>query len=217
MVEGTTTHSHDEMTGREIDPIPSPNTAMPSPETKSPRSRLSDIIYQYSSLLDESRGPLRTTADGNLIKEDSGDWLLLDTPPYDLEDRQLASKDTTKATKTPAIGLPESKNGATGFDDPRARKPLARLIKNKWTGSDRLFARDPEMASLSRPQVQRKAKDALASLGEKANLELLDEIRHVFGKEMIQFMGDNWYRHVQIDIAYWDEMLQAITEMDTDT
>ncbi|RMZ67250.1 hypothetical protein GMOD_00001148 [Pyrenophora seminiperda CCB06] len=110
-----------------------------SPESPLKPQRQSATFSEWSSILDQTRGPLRTTSDGNLIEEESGDWLILATPPHSRDDRELAlQKHPNKAVKIPAIGLPESKNGATGLDDPRTRKPLARILKNMWTGSDRL-------------------------------------------------------------------------------
>ncbi|KAI1522384.1 Atrophin-1 multi-domain protein, partial [Pyrenophora tritici-repentis] len=100
--------------------------------------RLTDLFTDYASVLDTTRGPLRTTSDGNLIAEVSGDWLVLATPPHSADDRELALlKKPQPATKLPTLWMPECKNGATAFDNPRTRKPLARLLRNKWTGSDR--------------------------------------------------------------------------------
>jgi len=114
---------------------------MPIPEPTPRTQYLSDTLSDYTSLLDSTHGPLRTTSDGNLVEEDSGDWLVLATPPHSQSARNFAVTKCSRAdAKTlPAIGLPESKNGATGLDDPRARKSLVRLLKNKWTGSDRLL------------------------------------------------------------------------------
>lgn len=82
---------------------------MTSQNTTSKHPRLDDSLREYLSLLDETCGPLRTTTDGNLLEEDTGDWLLLDTPPHDVQGKEMEKA----KSKGPALSLPESKNGAT--------------------------------------------------------------------------------------------------------
>lgn len=115
-----------------------PATDLTMPQVSTPsRPRLTDSIYHYSSRLDITQGALRTTTDGNLLGEDTGDWLMLETPPHNEEDQEIAKQRDEKAAERPPISLPEAKNGATGLDNPRARKPLFRLLRNKLSGSDR--------------------------------------------------------------------------------
>lgn len=71
---------------------------MSSPDIPTRRPRLPDGIQHYSSKLDQSKGPLRTTADGDLMEDDTGDWLVLDTPPNHTEDRKALQQSAKKAT-----------------------------------------------------------------------------------------------------------------------
>jgi hypothetical protein len=82
---------------------------------------------------------LRTTSNGNLVNEDTGDWLVLRTPPHDWEDLEIVMKNKEVA-KGPSIGLPESENRTTGLDGPRAHESLGRLWRNKWHRFDYLPA-----------------------------------------------------------------------------
>jgi hypothetical protein len=104
----------EETTGKSRDlvlTIPTHSCLMPPPDPLYTRSRLPDDRRQYSSKLDQVRGPLRTTSDGNLVGEDTGDWLVLDTPPHDAESLIRREKEG------PSVSLPEAKNGATGLEN----------------------------------------------------------------------------------------------------
>ncbi|KAI8943419.1 hypothetical protein NX059_001431 [Plenodomus lindquistii] len=109
-------------------PSPSPHLSTPNPPK---RPRLPASVSHYHSSLDISRGPLRTTSDGNLISEASGDWLLLETPPHDREDRRLEEA----KVNVPAIGLPEAKNGATGLESARSRDGVGKMMRRMWSGA----------------------------------------------------------------------------------
>jgi hypothetical protein len=70
---------------------------------KNLRGNLSGLL-RYSSKLDQMRGPLHTTSEGNLVDEYTGDWLVLETPPHDAEDRMQNEKKNALA-----IDFPEAK------------------------------------------------------------------------------------------------------------
>jgi hypothetical protein len=72
-------------------------------DTPPPRFRLVGEFNRYTSPLDETRVLLRTTSDGNLLEEESGDWLVLDKPPHDAEDRELESQSPTQVSKYPTV------------------------------------------------------------------------------------------------------------------
>jgi hypothetical protein len=118
--------SVEDTTGRSRDLVPTApahSCLLPPPDPPYTRPRLPDDLRQYSSKLDQVRGPLRTTSDGKLVGEDTGDWLVLDTPPHDAENL------LRNETKAPSISLPEAKNGATGLENSRARDPLGRILR----------------------------------------------------------------------------------------
>ncbi|KAH7411929.1 hypothetical protein DE146DRAFT_751076 [Phaeosphaeria sp. MPI-PUGE-AT-0046c] len=182
---------------------------MSSQATTLERPRLDDSLRQYSSQLDETRGPLRTTADGNLLNEDTGDWLLLDTPPHDDIDQ-----DMNKARpKGPAISLPESKNGATGLDNPRARKPLMRLLRNKLSGSDRLPADCEDAEDLTRRKLRAEMDEARKKDENKVQMKILMEIQKHYGLQIGQYVGKDWFEHALIDAKYWKMVLDKASEL----
>ncbi|KAF2031574.1 hypothetical protein EK21DRAFT_38043, partial [Setomelanomma holmii] len=161
------------------------------------RLRLPTYAQSFSSKLDQSNTPLRTTSDGKLIDEDTGDWLVLDTPPHDSEDREIAWKNK-KVTRGPLIGLPESKNGATGLDDPRARKPLARLLRNKWHGFDRLPAHEEDPEILERKKLRAEIMQYLRQENlrvPKVDMRLLSEVQKYYTAPLGQKIGGDWFEH----------------------
>ena len=191
---------------------------MPSPKLAPRTQHLSDTFGDYTSLLDSTHGPLRTTSDGNLVEEESGDWLVLDTPPNSQSDGNLAIEKCSRgdAEKLPAIGLPESKNGATGLDDPRARKSLVRLLKNKWTGSDRL------PAEVKKNGEENKQDDggpvAARMLGgereRRMGRALLAAIRNVYDKQMKEEMGKFWYERAFLGHLSCHELLTVVARLE---
>lgn len=177
----------------------------PTPE----RPRLDDSLRQYSSKLDQTRGPLGTTTDGNLIDEDTGDWLVLDTPPHDDED-----KDAKKArAQGPAIGLPESKNGATGLDNPRARKSLMRLLRNRVSGSDRLPLKREDAEGIARRELRTLMEEVREKNEEKVDMNILTEIQKHYGLQMGQSLGGDWFEHALIDANFRVVVLYKAMEL----
>ena len=178
------------------------------------RRRLPDTVCEYSSKLDNTQGPLRTTSDGNLIDESTGDWLVLDTPPHDREDREVALQHGQSRAMRPAVGLPESKNGATGLDDPRARKSIARLIKNKISGSNRPPMEGVDSAVSEKKAVQVRAARQYRSKVEKVEMRLLGDMRHWFGAEIAKELGGDWFEHALIDGAFWLQVLEKVSSLE---
>jgi hypothetical protein len=187
---------------------PSPAFLTSSPAI-SPRTRLPDSLRQYSSKLDDLRGPLRTTSDGNLVDEDTGDWLVLDTPSHDAEDR------IQKATKNAfAIDLPEAKNGATGNVHPRKRMSLAQYVSSKLLrGSHRepVVGEDPETAA------RRKLHDSVMewrNSGEvKVSMQVLEDVRKLYALEIGQKLGGDWFEHAFVERKFWLRLLEEVAEM----
>jgi hypothetical protein len=191
-------------------PSPSPPHAFLTPTPAfSSRTRLPDSLRQYSSKLDDQRGPLRTTSDGNLVDEDTGDWLVLDTPPHGAED------DMQKATKNaPVIDLPEAKNGATGNVHPRKRMSLAQYVSSKLLrGSHRepVVGEDPETAA------RRKLHDSVMewrNSGEvKVNMQVLEDVRKLYALEIGQKLGGDWFEHAFVERKFWLRLLEEVAEM----
>jgi hypothetical protein len=114
----------------------------------SPRARLPTFMRQYSSKLDQMRGPLRTTSDGNLVYEDTGDWLVLDTPSHDAENPSQKEK-----KNAPTIDLPEAKNGATGDERPRKRMLFSQYVSHSLFRRKQIVSGDPVMKSPRHPHV----------------------------------------------------------------
>jgi hypothetical protein len=77
----------------------------------SQRPRVPQGAMYTASALDKKRGPLRTTSDGNLIEEETGDWLFLDT-------KEVGQRPSPRRARE---GLPEAKNGANGMVAPRKK------------------------------------------------------------------------------------------------
>lgn len=201
---------------------------MASENPPSERPRLDDRLRQYSSKLDELQGPLRTTSDGNLIDEDTGDWLILDTPPHDDGDKEMEKK------KGPAIGLPESKNGATGLDNPRARKPLMRLLRNRFSGSDRLPVEQEGPEVVAKRKFNEQLKEAREQKGDKVDMNILTEIQKHYGSQIGQSLGGDWFevrfrcarctcetlltfhalKHALVDAKFWRTVLDKASSME---
>jgi hypothetical protein len=117
------------------------------PPVRKARPRLPDYAMQYTSERDKRAGPHRTTTDGDLIDAETGDWLVLDVPASALGKKNTERRGGSgrESGADAALDLPEAKNGATGFDAPRMRKPITRVLKNVLTGSNR----PPSSPSLS--------------------------------------------------------------------
>jgi hypothetical protein len=61
-------------------------------------------VRRYSARLDDTEGLLRTTMDGNLVDDETGYWLLLDTPPHE-----------SKIGKSRSRKSPERRMGGTKY------------------------------------------------------------------------------------------------------
>ncbi|PSN68214.1 hypothetical protein BS50DRAFT_468288, partial [Corynespora cassiicola Philippines] len=159
------------------------------------RPRLDNFAMRYTSKRDILEGPLRTTSQGNLIEEETGDWLLMETPaePGPTRTREFweseESTGTPKPKSLPVIDLPEAKNGATGLDDPRTRKPLARTLKNALTGSNRP-PREPYISSLD--GLRAKGDETCQSNKKVKNENTIDVIEGNLDLEMKEKFGKVW-------------------------
>ncbi|KAF2006171.1 hypothetical protein P154DRAFT_615531 [Amniculicola lignicola CBS 123094] len=93
---------------------------------------LSDPFFGiHRSKLDDLRGPIRSDSMGDLVEEETGDWLDLAAATA------LPASRSKSARGPPNPYLQERKNGGTGWDDARKPKTFSRLLKNWWTGSSR--------------------------------------------------------------------------------
>jgi hypothetical protein len=178
------------------------------------RPRIPDHARRYCSRLDVTHGALRTTSDGNLLDEDTGDWLILDTPPHSQEDRDIAAQKDKSVGKGPVISLPEAKNGATGLDNPRARKPLARLLWNKLTGSDRAPQEEAEDVVVV---AKRRLKDEMVEVRKmegKMDMRMLVQIQNHFALDVGPSLGGDWFEHALVEHEFWLQVLDKALEMD---
>ncbi|KAK7180406.1 hypothetical protein PSPO01_13563 [Paraphaeosphaeria sporulosa] len=123
---------------------PAPQNARATQEDTTTNSSATDCgIWNMASRLDKTKGILRVDSDGRIIEEDTGDIVNLDVP--DDEAQQYYSEVDPYATSR-RFAIPEMKNGATALDDPRARKPMLRVVKNWLTGSSKPPVQEPQWA-----------------------------------------------------------------------
>jgi hypothetical protein len=196
-------------------PAPQMPSPEPTPEPNPPavRPRIPAAARRYSSKLDATYGALRTTSDGNLLDEDTGDWLILDTPPHSQEDRDIAAQKDKNQKNTPAISLPEAKNGATGLDNPRARKPLVRLLWNKLTGSDRAPQEEAEDVGVV---AKRRLRDEMVEVRKvegKMDMRVLVGIQKHYASDVEQSLGGDWFEHALVDQEFWLQVLDRALKM----
>jgi hypothetical protein len=189
---------------------------MPPPEVPPRRPRLPEDVRQYSFKLDATKGPLRTTVDGDLMEEDTGDWLVLDTPPHHAKDRELTLQSDKQATNSFTIGLLEAKNGATGLDNLRARKSLMRLLRNKLHGLDRPPVEEESPEVLARRKLQHEVKEIRESNSPKADMIVLSKIRENYTLELGPSLGGDWFEHAMMDEKFWLLVLDRVLELDTE-
>ncbi|KAF2443293.1 hypothetical protein P171DRAFT_473620 [Karstenula rhodostoma CBS 690.94] len=116
-------------------------TKMSPPSSPSQQNPPTAPAWKMTSLTDETHGPLRIDTDGTLIPEATGDLIHLDTPTPDAQEYYTAVNPHAPSRR---FAIPEAKNGATGLDDARARKPIARVVKNWLTGSSRAPVEAPQ-------------------------------------------------------------------------
>ncbi|KAF1966456.1 hypothetical protein BU23DRAFT_574072 [Bimuria novae-zelandiae CBS 107.79] len=189
--------------------LPSPHSIAITPERPSTMSQevntpaeqtiSSSGNWKMKSEIEAKDGVLRTTSDGplggNIIEESTGDIVELNSPD---DAAQKYYEETDKNASTRRINAPEAKNGGTLQDDPRARKPIGRVLKNWWTGS----SRPPPDEPMKIFQVGHKKPG-------KANLEeMIDVRRHqgdanvrytvqkifkrFWAAEMVKEFGEDW-------------------------
>ncbi|KAH8726120.1 hypothetical protein GQ44DRAFT_759126 [Phaeosphaeriaceae sp. PMI808] len=175
------------------------------------RNRLPADLDQYSSVLDHTKGPLRTTADGNLIQEESGDWLVLEEPPHNLEDRIIALKKDKGAAKGPAkgpaIGLPESKNGANGLDNPRTSAPMARILRNRLSKSIRKLDDKAKLDLLAKKKLRSEIIIQQYQPIGTTDLKVLEKIRENYGLRISQCLGGDWFKRSLLDGEFLQQVL----------
>ena len=184
-----------------------------SSKESSSRPCIPDIARRYSSKLDATQGALRTTSDGNLFSETTGDYVILNTPPHDREDREMALQKSKQVARGPAIGLPEAKNGATAFDDPRARKPFLRVLRNKLSGSDRPPPDTEDPAVVERRKLHSDITQVQEKPG-KADTKILGEIQKHYALVIGQSLGGDWFEHALIEHKFWLQVLEKVLEQD---
>jgi hypothetical protein len=183
-------------------------------ETPPRRPRLPDFLLHCSSRLDASGGPLHSTSDGNLVREETGDWLALDTPPHNVEGREIAIEKDKKASRGPSLTVPKAKNGATALDDPRARKPIARLIRNKLSGSDRPPI-DTEDTTLAVKETLRTEIAAQKEMNEqKVHMSVMEEVKKYYGVRIARQLGGDWFEHALVDGEFCLQVLDRVMAID---
>jgi hypothetical protein len=160
--------------------------------------------------------PLRTTADRGLIEEDTGDWLVLDTPPCNSKDGKISLQSDQKpaTAKSPAIGLPEAKNGATGLDNPRTRKPIMRLLRNKFYGLDRPSVKGEENSQVvSKKKLCNEIKELREKGVRKADMMTLNMIREYCTMQRSKSLGGDWFERAMTDNKFWLLVLEKVSEL----
>jgi hypothetical protein len=174
----------------------------------SPRARLPTFMRQYSSKLDQMRGPLRTTSDGNLVYENTGDWLVLDTPSHDAENPSQKEK-----KNAPTIDLPEVKNGATGDERPRKRMLFSQYVSHSLFRRKQVVSGDPDT-------LMRKLHgwvEDLQDRGEsKVDMQVLEMARRYYGFKIAQMLGGDWFEHALVNQKFWSRVLEEVARMGLD-
>ncbi|KAJ4348850.1 uncharacterized protein N0V89_010229 [Didymosphaeria variabile] len=166
--------------------------------------------WSMTSKVEETSGPIRAASDGKIFEEQTGDIIHLDIPDDEAQ-QYYAEFDGHADIRKYAI--PELKNGATAAEDPRARKPITRVIKNWWTGSSR--------APRNKPQWIFQVADV------KPTTHILNEMvqtrRHQGGADvrrtMIKIMKRFWNAHLVQEFGHdWaskaDERDEQMKEME---
>lgn len=187
-----------------------------STDISSPRRRrLLGSLDSQIARLDEIHGPLRTTGDGNLVQETTGDFVILSAPPHSAEDLAIAIEKNKHAAQGPKIILPEAKNGATGLDDPRSRKPLSRVLRNVFTGSNHPPKED-EVKTVE-DAVKQEARSELASMreqpGKKIDMGVLGRLQKACGPKVAAKLGGDWYEHCLCDRAFSTKVLDLVANL----
>jgi hypothetical protein len=193
----------DEMTGKAGHPVltvPVQSRLMPPKDPPNRRPRLPYDFRQYSSKLDQLRGSLRTATDGNLLNGDTGDWLLLNTPPHHTETRLQSNR------KSPAISLPEAQNGA--------RTSFSRLLRNKvFSSSHSTSTVKTNLEMLAKTKLHTEIRQSREKGDAKVDMQVLEEVSKYYGLQIGQRLSGDWFEHVLVDGKFWLRVLEDATEM----
>lgn len=197
------------------------NRMTTSPASSNPKSEASfeapstPSRWNPTSHLEVIQGPLRAASDGKLVEEQTGDIIHLDTPDHEAQKHYLEN-DIHASTRRFAI--PEMKNGATALDDPRARKPIARVLKNWWTGSSRpphdkaheIFMvgdKEPNKAKVEEMVELRRYEG-----GANIRYTMIKIMKRFWGEKLAEEFGRDWAEKADVDPVVMEFMENYVIE-----
>ena len=172
-----------------------------TPESK--HLQVASLDIKYTAKLDMLHGPLRTTSDGGLIDEDTGEWLKLDTFAENTTHKHAAI--VTDGPNSPWIAMPEAKNGATGLDPPRARKSIHRVFRNWLTGSSKPPAEEVRQLFIlgTKPPSFENLKEMVRLRRHIRDKEtcsrVLDVLKKFWGEALDDMHGRIWFERAKSD------------------
>jgi hypothetical protein len=169
---------------------------------KNLRGNLSGLL-RYSSKLDQMRGPLHTISEGNLVDEYTGDWLVLETPPHDAEDRMQNEKKNALA-----IDFPEAKNGTTGEEHLRQRMSLGQYMSDSLFSRKQVVSEDPH--TLTRRKLYGWVEESQDRRGLRIDMQVLEVARKCYGLKIGLKLGGDCFEHALVERKVWVKGLEEV-------
>lgn len=173
--------------------------------------------WNVLSEVENRHGILRTTSyrhlGANLIEEQTGDIVELNKSDYG--PRKHDGKTKTK-NSIRLLNAPEAKNGGTGADDPRARKPVSRVIKNWWTGSTRAPRDEPPNIfqvgdrTPGKGNLEEMIKTRRHQGGADIRYTMQKIIRRFWGPDVIKRFGFDWVDDADADESHMQEIEEFV-------
>lgn len=180
-------------------------------------------LWTIKSKVEENEGILRTTSDGHLggrvIEEETGSIIALNKPD-DADQKHYA--ETNKLAPVKRINAPESKNGGRGDDDPRARKPIHRVLKNWMTGSNRPPPEEPLQIfqvgdnEPSKANFEEMIKTRRHQGGAEVRFIMQKIIKQFWGAEVAKRFGEDWVDRTDADDQQMQELEDFVLTLTVD-
>lgn len=180
-------------------------------------------LWTIKSRVEENQGILRMTSDGHLggkiIDEETGSIIALNKPD---DADQKHYEETHELAPVKRINAPESKNGGRGDDDPRARKPIHRVLKNWMTGS----SRPPPEEQLqifqvghnepSKANFEEMVKTRRHQGGAEVRFIMQKIVKQFWGAEVAKRFGEDWVDRTDADDLQMQELEDFVLTLTVD-
>lgn len=120
------------------------------------------------------------------------------------------------------VNAPEAKNGGTGADDPRARKPVSRVIKNWMTGSNRLPQDEPLKIfqvgdrEPGRVNFEEMIKTRRHHGGTDTRYTMQKIIKRFWGADVAKHFGEAWVDKTDSHELYMRELEDFVLTLTVD-